>query len=104
MNIVPRPDRPSQALTEFDLEAASSGHVIVPLDAPPLVKLARHLREAGFVAVAFPAYVLVLIGRQEACCGRFASVRIKTFSEALGILRSNRPPVVTSPAPSKISA
>jgi hypothetical protein len=72
-------------------DPASEGAVIIPLDAPPLVKLADHLRAAGFTAVAFPAYVLVLIGRQEACCGRYAMVSIKTYSEAIGILRSAEP-------------
>ncbi|MCQ8185980.1 hypothetical protein [Parvularcula maris] len=75
---------------------ALSGEVVVPLDAPPLLKLAEHLRAYGLVAVAFPGHVLVLFGGRDGCCGLNAEIRIRTFSEARGLLRGVAPMPLTA--------
>ncbi|GGY52822.1 hypothetical protein [Parvularcula lutaonensis] len=57
----------------------------VPLDQPPLIKLAAHLRGKGYVAVAFPEEVRIFLPGANGSQG-YAAHSVKGYTAALDVL------------------
>lgn len=59
------PDAPAGLSSREPSSANPGPNRVIPLDEPPLIKLARHLGSEGFLAIAFPDEVRVIVPSQE---------------------------------------